>query len=97
MRLRLSSLVGIIAIIYFCFYYMVYSPCAIRTYEIPEPVVLVPEQPGYTDLEMFTMEPSTELNLNDDAVDYTPLENNSVAGVPVEAGNVRPDNVMIWD
>lgn len=117
MRLRISSLIGIIAIIYLCFYYTVYAPCAQKNggesnAEAVAPAVLVPIPQEEPTTELFSMypEPTTELDmfsddepttqlidLTEDTIGYSTLAGSFTAGVPAEAGNVRPDNFMVFE
>ena len=107
MKLKLSTLVVIIGIIFFAYYYLIYSPCQAVS---PPPQQLQPPPPQ----EVFPIEEVTLLDLDDITqenfavtprlprpVEYESRQQTQNSYNPDDiyelAGNIRPDNVMIVD
>jgi len=100
MQLKLSTLVAIIAIIFFAYYYFIYSPCQAASPQpqqlLPPPQEIYPEAgfrpEGVTMLDDGMHENFGVTILDDNAEDHQFYYNpNDIYDL---AGNVRPDNVM---
>ena len=106
MKLKLSTLLVIIGVIFFTYYYFNYAPCQDKVQPSVPIMPPPPEEEGVTMLEIQENQGLTNLDTpfgQYENFQVTPTSKQSIQSVydttSVDnlAGNVRPDNAMRYD